>query len=1025
MIGTHFKVIVFTPTKLLFKYLSKNLMDHNLEFFYASSFAEVEQYIHRIKPRLLITHIDEKSEKYLSTLQIMQSISPVQDLWYLLLLGENFSIDKVHSSLPNKRTFLQYQSADYQQIVYNILTIRDIEDTLYRQISKNRYEENINSSLRIIYQEKDINLAFERLVNFFPKILRMDFWCIFTLDRQLRHLEHFAQFTPPTYPKNIGPVHAFEQIIEEWLGEGIPFLRTHKDDPAIFERLGKWGWPVTQIYFLPIHLKGRTIGGILIGNIKDLKLDNPEVRFLNEVARSISQRIQDEKLSRTEIREVSDFSDQLITNHFDESSIFQHACKRLNEINYASSTIFWQYNKGFGFLFPKYYYFLDSDKTGGPPEKNVIFLTKENFLSQLIELGEVRLIENIELEDRLDSSTIKIFKKLNYSQILILPLEIHNEVTGALIINKRREHEKFSILEIHKAEEVVKRTQNVIEDAQTVKEANFKLKQLSRIFELGNEIKLDTTLHNILSSIIQNLRKTLGWNDIAILLEDERANKLRIITKLGFKEEIELEFDFNKPVNAKKFRTFLKTCSGLGNSYFYNSHAQNGASARGELSSPAATEWQKNDLLIIPLETRNKTLGYMLVHDPVDRLKPTVEKIVPLEYYGNQAAIAAENSVLYEKLRTSEERYRSLAETMSLGLVTCDKRGRIVYANPAFRQLLEYDYPEVTLRELLDFFLDNSKEALKEVFQQLLESTKDRDTRLENLEFEIISKSGEKIPVSVYGFPLYEQREKTGFFLVLNDLRVIKHMEQMKADFNSMIVHDLRSPMNVIQGFMELIRNRVVGEINSEQEELLDIAKENVKKVLALVDNFLVASRLEIGKFSIEPKLNEINNLVLQQVETHRLLVKSKNININLELNRNLPPLYFDSLRIEQVLNNLLSNAMKFTPENGDVYVSSGLTVRKTEDEERQFVRISVKDTGTGIPEDQIEYIFEKYEQASSNQNFNIRGTGLGLSICKEIVTLHGGEIWVESEPGKGSTFSFSLPIEAEFEVKQDKLIGK
>jgi PAS domain S-box-containing protein len=357
---------------------------------------------------------------------------------------------------------------------------------------------------------------------------------------------------------------------------------------------------------------------------------------------------------------------------------------------------------------------------------------------------------------------------------------------------------------------------------------------------------------------------------------------------------------------------------------------------------------------------------------------------------------------------------------MSLGLVTCDKKGRIVYANPAFRQFIGYDGSEVVLRELLDFYSDKSRLALEKVFQQLLESTQEKDIQLENIEFEIISQSGEKIPVSVYGFPLYEQREKTGFFLVVNDLRVIKHMEQIKADFNSMIVHDLRSPMNVIQGFMELIRNRVVGEISPEQEELLDIAKENVKKVLALVDNFLVASKLEIGKFSIEPKLNEVNSLVLQQVENHRVLMKSKNIQINLELDRNLPPLYFDSLRVEQVLNNLLSNAMKFTPENGDIYVTSGLMCKNIVNKKRQFVCISVKDTGTGVPEDQIEQIFEKYEQGYCNKNFNIRGTGLGLSICKEIVTLHGGEIWVESEPSKGSTFSFTLPIEAEFEVQQD-----
>lgn len=1016
MNGTHFKIIVYTPTKLLFKYLSKNLMDQQLEFFYASSFSEVEQYIQRIKPRLLITYIDEESEKYLSSLQIMQTISPVQDLWFLILLGESLSLEKVRSVLPVKRTFLQQHSTDYKQIVHNIQTIKSIEETLYQEISQNRFEANVNSSLRIIYQEKELSRVFEKLVNFLPKIIRMDFWCIFTLDKRIRHLEHFAQFLPPTQSKTSGSVHPFEQIIEEWLGEGIPFIKTQNDDPAVFERLAKWGWPVAQIYFLPIHLKEKTAGGILIGNTAEFQLDSQDVRFLNEIAQFISTRILDETLNKAELREVRDFSDQLVINHFDESNIFQHTCKMLNEITNASSTIFWQYNKGFGFVFPKYYYFLDADKSKGSPDKNVIFLTKENFLSQLIELGEVRLIENVEIEDRLDQSTIRIFKKLNYSHILILPLKVHNEVTGAIIVNKRHENPRFSIIEIHKAEEIVKRTRNVIEDTQTVKEANLKLKQLSRIFELGNEIKLDLTLYNILSRITQNLRKTLGWNDIAIMLEDESGERIRIIYKLGFKEEVDPGFDFFKPVPSETFKDFLKKCSGLGNSYFYNSRSPENSSNGTEMLSQVSTEWQKNDLLIIPLETRNKVLGYMIVHDPVDRLKPTGEKIVPLEYYANQAAVAVENSVLYEKLRSSEERYRSLAETMSLGLVTCDKEGKVVYANPAFCHLLENQEAEIVSKNLVDFFGEKSQDALKGVFEELLEASKDQEIRLENLEFEMLSQSGEVIPVSVYGFPLYERRDKTGFFLVLNDLRFLKKLEQMKADFNSMIVHDLRSPINVIQGFIELIRNRVVGEINSEQEELLDIAKENVKKVLALVDNFLVASKLEVGRFSIEPKLSEINNLVLQQVENHRVLVKSKQIKINIELDRNLPPLYFDSLRIEQVLNNLLSNAMKFTPEGGEIFVNSSLVNRTLDDEEHSFVCVSVKDTGAGIPEDQLSRIFEKYEQASSNQNFNIRGTGLGLSICKEIVNLHGGEIWAESELDAGSVFSFTLPVEAEFE---------
>ena len=376
-----------------------------------------------------------------------------------------------------------------------------------------------------------------------------------------------------------------------------------------------------------------------------------------------------------------------------------------------------------------------------------------------------------------------------------------------------------------------------------------------------------------------------------------------------------------------------------------------------------------------------------------------------------QVAVTVENSLLYEDLRTSQERYRSLAETMSLSLVTCRLNGKIFYVNPAFEQLVGFTEKELIGKSLGRYFSKDSQQGLIDVVKKLAAKESDKSTQLENLEFNLIGNSGEEIPVSVFGFPFFERSAKTGFFLVLSDLRVIKKLERMKADFNSMIVHDLRSPMNVIQGFLELIRNRVVGEINSEQEELLDIAKENVKKVLALVDNFLVASKMEVGKFSVEPKLGEINGLVRQQVQNHRVLAKNKNINVHIELDPDLPMLFFDSQRIDQVLNNLLSNAMKFTPENGDIYVSSSVKDDTHSGENKQLACISVKDTGVGIPADKLPHVFEKYEQVDANQHYNVRGTGLGLSICKEIINLHGGDIWVESLTEKGSNFSFTLPI--------------
>jgi len=138
----------------------------------------------------------------------------------------------------------------------------------------------------------------------------------------------------------------------------------------------------------------------------------------------------------------------------------------------------------------------------------------------------------------------------------------------------------------------------------------------------------------------------------------------------------------------------------------------------------------------------------------------------------------------------------------------------------------------------------------------------------------------------------------------------------------------------------------------------------------------------------------------------------NKNITLESKLNQNLPLLYFDGLRLEQVLNNLLSNAIKFTPENGKVWITTNLFQKKIKGEDKMFARVGVHDTGPGIPEEKLKYVFEKYEQVDSENSMKSSGTGLGLSICKEIVNLHGGEIWVESEVKKGSHFFFTLPIE-------------
>ncbi len=1008
------KIIIQSSSKELFHFLQKQLLYKNVELFYLPQLIQIEGFIQRLRPDLVIIHLDENPGKFTLVEKELKKLRAHTRLWYIFLYNDPVNVEALKASIPGNRFLILPASTNLSHVVHNLNLLRDVAFNL--NILKNKVEvaENFNYCLKLIQKENNIGELFERLVNFLPKSVLMDYWALFAVDESMHNIKYFAQFIPPIHRQKAVLTPNLERLARVFIHKGSSMALVDQDDPQLFKKLFSWGWPVKRFYFIPIKDRQQVIGGFFVGSVENRELHSQEILLLNDLANALAQKIIQHYLhAESQQNYIGEFSDQLILNRFSEDSIFFHACKMLNRLSGAQSTIYWQFNKGFGFLFPKFFYFDQSQAVNDAIEKNVIFLEKETYFQRIFNLKKMQALQNVAANERFSEGLRKIFHTLGYQNILLVPVKAYNEVIGLFILNKRGEQAEFSVWERHRIEEILNRVSKVLEDTQIVKDAQLKLKQLARIFELGNELKMDLPLEEILTRIIQNERKSLGWNDIAVFLKDELTDTIRLAAKIGFDNPENLPLDFKQPMPEEKLQLVLSRCEKISNSYFFNVKPLSESGGNGSSLSPTEIlDWKPGDLLIVPLVMRNQILGYKVIADPVDRLKPSKDRVVPVEYYANQLTIAIENAQLYEKLLASEERYRTLAETMSLGLVTSDTRGKIIYANPAFEELVAARKRSVVGRRLDSFFTKKSRKKYFEIAKELLASGSDISHRVENVELELIGKDKEIIPVSVYAFPYFQHQQKRGFFMVVNDLREAKRLERLKADFNSMIVHDLRSPMNVIQGFIDLIRNRVVGDINAEQEELLDIARENVKKVLTLVDNFLIASKIEVGKFSIDPKLNEINGLIERVVENHSVLMKNKKITIHLNLDRNLPLLMFDSLRVEQVLNNLLSNAMKFTPEGGDIYVESRLVRREVNGDKKFVAQIMVRDTGVGIPPEKIDTIFEKYEQTGNEKKLNVGGTGLGLAICKEIVQLHGGEIWVESEPGQGSAFYFTFPIE-------------
>jgi len=231
----------------------------------------------------------------------------------------------------------------------------------------------------------------------------------------------------------------------------------------------------------------------------------------------------------------------------------------------------------------------------------------------------------------------------------------------------------------------------------------------------------------------------------------------------------------------------------------------------------------------------------------------------------------------------------------------------------------------------------------------------------------------------------------------------LKKLDKIKSNFLSVTSHELRTPMSVIKGYIQMMLKGNLGTISNEQKKALDIILRNSNQLDALIQDILDISRLESGTMKFIPERTNVKNMLEQTIETMQSIADTKNIKISISLEENTPDLIIDQERVKQVIVNLLNNAIKFSCEGSII----AIFVRKTGD----YVLFEIQDFGRGIPKDKQDKIFEIFYQVDSEIDRKFGGVGLGLAISRGIILAHGGNIWVESEPGKGSTFRLTLPI--------------
>ncbi len=371
-----------------------------------------------------------------------------------------------------------------------------------------------------------------------------------------------------------------------------------------------------------------------------------------------------------------------------------------------------------------------------------------------------------------------------------------------------------------------------------------------------------------------------------------------------------------------------------------------------------------------------------------------------------------------EKLQQSEEKLRQMFESVSDGLAVTDLNGVIVDVNDRLLEMHGFGSRDEVLgkhaSKLTAPFdrertMVNIQKTLDEGFPMSIESTllrADGSGFPAELSMSVLKDaSGNPIGSITIGRDITERKRAEQE--LIEKTNEVEKANRLKSEFLASMSHELRTPLNVIIGFSELMMDEVPGEINEEQRQCLNDILNSSNHLLNLINEVLDLSKIESGKVKLKLENVALTEIIECLTKTMVPILTIRKQSLDVELEERLPPVHANKAKLKQVLLNLLSNAAKFTPDGGKLKIEA---VR-----EGDWCRVSVVDNGIGIKKEDQERIFEPFSQLDITPAKDKGGAGLGLTIVKKIIEKHGGRIWVESKYGKGSRFTFTLPI-----VQQD-----
>jgi PAS domain S-box-containing protein len=372
-----------------------------------------------------------------------------------------------------------------------------------------------------------------------------------------------------------------------------------------------------------------------------------------------------------------------------------------------------------------------------------------------------------------------------------------------------------------------------------------------------------------------------------------------------------------------------------------------------------------------------------------------------LASFADQAAIAVYNAQLYERVSQEKRRLDAILEYSADGVLILDSAQRIQVFNRALSRLTGWPASEALGRHHDDVIRWAHLETDRSLAGAVAGGWPLPSARPLYVEGDLRRRNGGTVSVGLIYAPLFgQERRLVNIIANVRDITRFREADEIKSTFISVISHELKTPVALIQGYAETLLRKDARWDPKTRQESLEVILEESDRLHHLIDNLLDASRLEAGKLPLEKEPVAID--ALAQRVSERFRTQTDRHAIDISFPPDFPIIEGDPTRLEQVLNNLLSNAIKYSPKGGPIRI----TGRATGDE----AVVTVTDQGIGIPFEEQPHIFESFFRGSREYQQQTSGAGLGLYLAKAIIEAHGGEIWVDSNPGEGAAFSFALP---------------